>query len=30
LFNHKPQSLGLAPHPKVTIVVFAKIVAHRV
>jgi hypothetical protein len=29
LFNHKPQSLGLASHPKPPIVVFAKIVARR-
>ena len=29
LFNRKTQSLGLAWHPRVTIVVFAKIVARR-
>ena len=28
LFKREPQSLGLASHPKVTIVVFAKIVVH--
>ena len=29
LFNRKPQCLGLASHPRVTIVVFAEIVARR-
>ena len=28
LFKREPQSLGLASHPKVTIVVFARIVVH--
>jgi len=28
LFKREPQSLELASHPKVTIVVFAKIVVH--
>ena len=30
LFNRRPQSRGLASHPWVTIVIFARIVAHRV